>query len=309
MTDQSELYRLLMLAHESRNRKKPLEDIPGVFPVYNSISEFLAALPSREMWGWNSEMVGRSKWAGGRTFEDAKDYYRRGADEDELRAARDLIDQIDIHIHGVKGDVWKPQVHGAYPIVPDYLAGDPFSMRWKELDEQVLAPMKIILDTGVSCDVSSTTLARRAAAVTAFAMKLSERRPVEVWIAHPLNHSTRNMDIAWMTKMDAPVNISQVMAAYNPSVCRKLDLNMAEHLSGSNGAYSGEHYPLSIKGMDVHYNRAGYAKAFREVFHVGPDDLILGPAGSFDMDDIDANPVEWVRTMLMQYGFEAEDQV
>ena len=298
------LFRMLLEQAAQRRRTEPVERV-GIFPVYYSISEYLQALPAQEMRNWNSEMY--SSWAGGRSFKQAKDYFRNGATESELCSARELLNQIDIHIHGVKGDVWKPQPYGAYPIVPDYLNGDPMSMRSKEQDESYIAPIKVVLDTAVTCDIDVETIARRAAAVTAFTMKLSERRPVEVWIAHGLHHSHKRLDIGWMVRLDAPVNIAQVMAAYSPSVCRKLDLNMAEHLSGSNGVYSGEHYPISLKGIDVHDNRELYASIFRDVLKLAPDDLVLGPAGSFDMEDIDCNPVEWVKNMLIRYGFEAED--
>lgn len=246
-------------------------------------------------------------WYGGRDFKASKEYFQRGADEDEIADARALMNQIDVEIHGVHGEVWKPQVYGAYPCVPDYLAGDPMCMRMKELDESEQAPVRVVLDIGVPARTSHRVIAKRAAAATAFAMKLSEQRPVELWIADAGYNEKLRRDYGWRCKLDMPTNISQVMAAFNPSVNRMMMLHFAEQISGGTNSLTEAGLMFVLNGVAGEHGEL-YRQELVKYLQLDKDDIVLHTLlNKEDMAQIDRNPAKWVMDMLTKYGVQAED--
>ena len=247
------------------------------------------------------------RWAGGRDFEEAKAYFLRGADEDEVHEARELLNKIDIEVHGVQGEVWKPQFYGAYPVVPDYLAGDPLCMRTKEQDENEQAPVRVVLDIGVPAKTPQRVIAKRAAAATAFVMKLSETRPVELWIADAGYDEVLKRDYGWRCKLDMPTNMAQVMAAFNPSVNRMLMLHYAHQLAGGKGHYDRASLLFALNGVAGGYP-AQYRRELVKYLQLDKDDIVLHTLLDTDaMEAIDLNPVKWVKDMLLEHGVQADD--
>ncbi|HWG89155.1 MAG TPA: hypothetical protein VN679_15325 [Candidatus Acidoferrales bacterium] len=279
------------------------------FKVYDSVHAFVGTRG-------NEQTIDRlalrtDEWTGPRNYKESKTYFLHGAGEDELSASRKLLNQIDVAVHGVQGEVWKPQVYGAYPVVADYLAGDPMCMRNKEWDETDVAPVRIILNTAVAAGVEADTIARRAAASAAFAMKLSERRPVELWISTALHNMRLKTDVGFRVKLDMPMNLSQVVAAYDRSVSRVLTSPILELLANNddpNATESCDGYSFELNGFNA--NRGGrhmYMKAFRDYMNLSEDDIVLDAGILTDCEAIDRNPVEWVKSMLIKYGMPSED--
>lgn len=287
-----------------------LSELKSNFKVYDSIHEFVNAPFSDAARCAISDRL--DAWTGPRNFDASKEYFVSGAPEHELRDARNLADKIDVEVHGHTGEQWTPQVYGAYPIVGDYLAGDPLNMRAKEQVEFDAAPVRVFLNIGVAAGMNEGTILRRAAAAAAFTMKLSERRPVELWTGIAFHNRRLNADVGYRVKLDMPMNLSQVIAAFNRSVCRVLSFPIAECLANMddpNATFSQDSFAFELKGYDAYkvLERPDYVKALREYHNLGPDDIVLDAGILTDCTLIDANPVKWVKEMLAKYGEATED--
>jgi hypothetical protein len=267
------------------------------FMVFNSVSDFLAMKRLREYVDRDS-----LQWFGGRTEKEAVAYFQTGAGEEETRAARALVDKIDVEVHEGTRKVWRPDVCGAYPIVADYLAGEPLSMRNRLNEISRLSPIRVVMNISVASGVEPDTIARRGAALAAFAMKLSEQRPVELWISSAFYNEKTRIDVGWRAKLDLPMNVSQVVASFTPSVCRLLNFATLEVLSGATNATTYATYPFVLDRYSAYNSRDRYLRAFREYMNLEPDDVVLDAGILTDGRAIDHNPVQWVKDMLKQYG-------
>lgn len=272
------------------------------FAVFHSVTDFLAfnapcPYDKRQL----------SEWTGPRTLAESRDYMRTGASWQETNAARKLVDKIDAEVHESTRTIWKPSPFGAYPIVPDYLAGDPFSMRNKETEQSPAGPVRVVLNISVAAGVTAATIARRGAAMAAFAMKLSEHRPVELWISSAFHNEIKRIDVGWRTRLDMPMNVSQVVASFDRSVCRMINFATLHNLSGCGADDRTATYPFRLKGRDAYHGRDGYMAAFREYMQLAPEDIVLDAGILTDVAAIDRDPVKWVRDMLSKYGEQMDD--
>jgi hypothetical protein len=282
--------------------------VKSSFMVFDSIHDFIAAPTSKRTAEY---LQNTDSWTGPRNYNASREYFKRGADESEMRNARDLMDKIDVEVHGHVGEQWTPQVYGAYPIVPDYLAGDPLCMRAKDRIEFDGAPLRVVLNIAVAAGMGEHTIARRAAAAAAFAMKLSERRPVELWMSVAVHNRLLRADVGFRVKLDMPMNLSQVIAAFNRSVCRVLMFPMVEYAATGdvNAPFTQDSYAFELKGLDAYSDRERpyYMQAFREYQNLDHDDIVLDAGILTDCNEIDTNPVKWVKDMLAKYGEATED--
>lgn len=272
------------------------------FVIFDSVTDFCAAEKHAYYDGR------RDNWTGPRSLKEATDYLRRGASESETKEARDLVNKIDAEIHERAHHQWAPSPFGAYPVVPDYLAGDPFSMRHKVSVASDAAPVHVVLNISVAAGMKAGTIAKRGAAMAAFAMKLAEHRPVELWISSAFHNSTGRADVGWRCKLDMPMNVSQVVAAFDRSVCRVMNFSLLEYLTtGEGGQYTNDSYPFVLKDADAYQSRDRFVQYFREYQKLEPDDVVLDAGILTDCNLIDRDPVRWVKSMLAKYGEVAED--
>jgi hypothetical protein len=272
------------------------------FVAYHSVHDFINAPRAVEL----VESQGRA-WTGPYNVAQSKTYFRQGATALETKAARELVNKIDAEVHEATHHVWAPAPFGAYPIVPDYLAGDPFSMRTKIEERSPAAPVRIFLAIGVAAGVSQQTIARRGAAMAAFAMKLSEHRAVELWMCTAANNGRWRVDVGWKCKLDMPMNVSQIVAAFSPAVCRMLNMSHWEYqVTQKTDANTHDTYAFELKGVSAYRDRDRYVKAFREYMELGRDDILLDSGILTDVSAIDNDAVKWVKDMLAKYGEETE---
>src|SRR4029450_10054823 len=75
---------------------------------------------------------------------------------------------------------WHSSVAGAFPSVPDFLAGIPECMRRRVVQPNELTPLTVWICTTSSGGVEFEDLQRRGVAVLALAMALANARPVEI---------------------------------------------------------------------------------------------------------------------------------
>lgn len=277
---------------------------------FDSVSEWMAQpFPPKKV---NAEAPA---WRGARggfrgyTLDTSKEYFLNGAKPDQIEAAKQLMDKLNAEIHESQHHVWQAAPYGAYPVVPDYLMGNPFSMRAKVTEQSTHAPVKIVMYIGVAAGLSQDQIAKRAAAMAAFAMKLSEHRAVELWMSDAGYNNVINRDVVFAVKLDSPINISQAVAVFQIPVNRMLALSYMEYQSMGNiiGQTASPYY-FQLKGISAYGGRGvPFMNAFKEYLELSEEDIILGPGILTDATAIDADPVKWVKDMLAKYGEQTED--
>lgn len=220
--------------------------------------------------------------------------WRAGPSRDQIARVTKLMEAIDSDVHGQTRDEWTPSPYGAYPVVPDYLAGDPFSMRTKIAVESQLAPITVWVELGLSQSISERDAESRAAAIAAFLAKLGEMRPVEAKIicASTLQGKNKLVQINFDTKTIDASFITQAMAM--PQIIRPLRWAMI-----TNG-----HRSVHQIGFAFQQGRrlATYTREMllRAAFGADRKDVIIQAAYSDDEETkfIMGKPIKWVHAMI-----------
>lgn len=236
------------------------------------------------------DVYSRGEWMGGRTLAEAIAYVRNGAPEDskDMRVTRELIDKIDSEARGRTRPQWEPSVAGAFPVVGEYLMGLPMHMRERRQVQCDTAPIKLVLESVCSAGTSHKAILNMGAAVAALAMRMSEERPLELYVASALNaHPGGN--VISMARMDsAPLNLAQAVALFaSASFHRMIAFNLTSFHHGTRSHGWGYGMPSESRG-----------RAMREAMALEPQDILLQGAYLPDSGLLERDPVAWVNKFL-----------
>ncbi len=173
---------------------------------------------------------------------------------------------------------------GGSPIVPAILAGHPLSMLHRKRVREESAPLNIYASLTSSGGIDYRQLIVRGAAILSLVMRLIESRPVNLVLYSEL--SGRGNDIY----LTVPVNT------------RPLDIATAAYAMASSGfsrglCYSAQHSRGAGGSWPSRYNKGGYSEFLRELFQLGPDDLLIESAHINAFND----PEAWVKEQLAKY--------
>lgn len=229
------------------------------------------------------------------TSAEGAQYVRNGATSGECREAESLIDKVDAGIHGRTRQEFVPDVFGAYPMVPDYLAGMPQNMRHRVAVENDRAPIRVYIDVGVSGGASRKHMIRRGAACAALVMALNETRPVEAYAIATNLFQGAPKTTATVVRMDTnPVNLGQLVAVLaSPQYARAVEYAAGSHVIGNTRGCSVIGWGWRIVPTD-----RTYTLKMRSVLDLNPEDIII-PGGYLSEGDlILADPVAWVEKYL-----------
>ena len=228
------------------------------------------------------------------TLAQSLEYVRKGADPSTYayKHTRELIDKVDAGVHDRHVAQWTPNVVGAYPIVPEYLAGEPSHMRQRTLVESDNAPVRIVVEAMASAGVSENAIVERGAAIAALAMKMSEERPVELWaMGLSQEHHDSGFIAAQRVRLDcAPVSLAQCVAVFTSKVFARMV--MFNHIQATVGvalASGGWVLPAGSKVRDDY---------IRKVLELAPQDLVIQGGHLKDADKFTRDPVAWVNAQL-----------
>lgn len=94
--------------------------------------------------------------------------------------AEALLEKVMINVDAPR-TVWAPSRAGAFPCVPDAIAGLPECMRRRVSTSDDRAPLRVYIDLVSSAGIPEEKLVKRGVACLALAMALSAERPVEVF--------------------------------------------------------------------------------------------------------------------------------
>lgn len=281
--------RIEKFTHPTVGEPVTLAWFDGVGEFVDACDEQIQAMAKPFVYGWDVQ------FCGGRSAPAAIKDARHGRDDLVAEATR-LVDRIaDLDVELPKRQ-WHASQAGAFPCVPAYLAGDPESMMQFVDESSDVSPVRIFVATTLSYDVRQHDIMRRGASILAFLMKVSQIRPVELYVYGEMD--TAKAGFGWNTpviKVDtAPLHlgIAANMLA-SGSFVRGLMYNWAQSTIGFNG-----HWMFDYGSLDKR------TQAAREGFNAGPTDLVLG--GLLSGTDIVRNPEKWIRDTIesMKLGLE-----
>lgn len=225
------------------------------------------------------------EWTGGLTHFGVIDKCYNG-DEKLVPIAEKLISKIDATVE-VPHREWIPSVYGAYPIVADYLAGNPEPMRRITMNPSETQPINIYVGTSSSGGFSSAQLMTRGVAILALVMKLQEVRPVTLYVMGEQfgKHDGEYLQVVQVGSQ--PVNLSVACFVLTNA---GFDRHFMHSIATAKAGYTGA-WPRLYNGCSN-----SWIEHLKEVLGMTDTDLYIRGAYSKDADLtlMLENPVEWV---------------
>lgn len=233
-------------------------------------------------------------WWGGKTLDQAVDDILAGRGLEEAGEITPYLRTFDTY---AREDTPQPayDIAGFYPDVPAFLAGRPDNMRHLEPVPSRLTPITaveqfspraVVLMVSVPVDVDPFFIARRAAIIAAYATRLSESHPVELWIASAARlesraQSDKERDAGWAVRMD-PSQVGQVVALCDTAGARMVGINLMS-LAVAATLPKDRAYIIECDGYSMHRSPHNYADAVCRAFRFSAGSLVI--TGAFDTVD------------------------
>lgn len=251
---------------------------------YASYSEFLAVADGI---GESTKSQEESIW--GSSYQNSLDLASRG-DDSLVSAAEKLCASLLEVENGVGIDQWQPSVAGAYPCVPDYIAGHPLSMRAKSPSEN-LAPVAIYVSTTISAAIGSQQIMKRGTAILALVLQLQKSRPVDLFLTAETHGETDGDYIQVIPIESRPLSIAHACYALTaPLFARHLTYAVASDKDQFNGGW----------GHQYTQQGANYPKWIHSYLDCTEKDLYIKPAHI--NDPLINNPIAWTNEQLARYN-------
>jgi len=199
--------------------------------------------------------------------------------------AEALIESIHAAIETVKAE-WLPAPCGAFPVVADYLAGHPLSMRRKVHVGSEAAPIRVYVDVVSSGNIGADRLVTRGIALLAMTMILTRSRPVELNVISPVGGPQSSIVVFPLPTQ--PLNVSVAAGVFTKGIARALTYPFQESRFRFNGGW--------YKGIPGSGDLERYTAALRKALDAGPEDMIIAAPHSVDGSMTD--PVGFVQKMI-----------
>ena len=232
----------------------------------------------------------------GETWEEALEGARRGRTALVAEAER-LLEQVQVSVETPRSE-WVRSRAGAFPVVPEALAGYPEPMRRKVWVPSDRAPLRVVVDLVSSAGISHGHLARRGVAALARSIALSQERALELFVAVPLVSGGRRV----VTAVRIPTTPLDLASA----CCALTSGGFVRALGYSYGAaVTGGGSPRAVNWAFGYYpatdaQRARYVGQLRAALELSEGDLVLPP--TFLTDPAAEDPVGFVRRSLAEHG-------
>lgn len=123
---------------------------------------------SSQVWGYESRQ----------TWEQLVKLSEYG-DNSLVPRAEALLNKLDLAV-STEQRTWIPSIYGAFPSVPDYLAGNPESMRRMYPTASDMAPITVWYYMSVSGGLTAEQVMNRGLAALALVLKLGQTRTVHL---------------------------------------------------------------------------------------------------------------------------------
>lgn len=265
---------------------------------YESLGAFFADMDKHPAHHWTRHHVGHSaSWCP--DYAPAKQKLLDGAGEAKQKPIRDLIARIDAGLEDRTTPQWIDNPIGSRVNVPRFLQGHPYNMGRRMHVESEKAPVKIVVEIGVSQGVEIDTLNKRGAAIAALAMRMSEQRATELYIcAHWAVNPKYGRMIpapALMVRVGTmPISLAELAALIvEPFFARAMTFTHAlVRTKVGPRAYSSIAWPGGQPGT------AGAIAAMRRNLELAETDIFIPGGHLTEQDEMIRSPVAWVHKYL-----------
>lgn len=232
-----------------------------------------------------------NRWAGGiqRLSYDQAVNLATSGDDTLVPQAQAIIDQLDCEIDTPCGQ-WLSSPIGAYPIVPEALAGLPDCMRRRVEVSQDNAPVTVYVSTTCSADISAQDMLKRGVAILALVLKLQSFRPVKLVLLAETHGQSDGQCIQAIEINSQPIDLATACYALTSvAFTRHLTYSLAHEIDGFDGSWPRR------------YNGGGsrWEAHLRDYIGMAEQDLYIGAARSWD--EALANPVAWVNAHIQRF--------
>lgn len=242
-------------------------------------------------------------WYGGESFGQAIKNARIGR-EDWARLAEEVFDILEAG--GIELEVhhWAADRAGAFPCVPDYLAGVPENMRRRLTHASDMSPINVYVDITASAMFDSDQLVKRGASALALCMALQQHRPVTLYLCcaldcHGVSNSKHDAQFSVMRCDTIPMDLAQLAYLFGSAgFFRRLGMAAADKLGcGYTGMWPWRDFNAGASHK--------FIQRAKEVLGLGPEDLYVPPINA--IDESVANPIAWIESHLAHYAQHTED--
>jgi hypothetical protein len=234
------------------------------------------------------------KWSGGMSHERSIEAVRCG-DLAGVAASNRLLGEMEGLVPVSQSWRTTDSVVGMCPNVPQYLAGNPYSMRLRRRCSTATAPLSVFVELVASAGIDAKICLKRGATLLALVRMLANLRPVELWcvIAIGQNNSRSSLCVRIDT---APLDLARAAHMLtHPSVFRALGYRSLEHqfyaAVGWNGDWAFGDHALHVRTA---------AESYQRVLNPGSQVLFIPPVHL--RDEYLTQPAKWLRSMIAQYG-------
>jgi hypothetical protein len=206
-------------------------------------------------------------------------------DNSFVAPAEKLMDKLDASIE-VSTASWQPSMNGAYPVVPEFLAGTPTCMRQRVHEETECAPIAIYVGVACSSAISAEQMRNRGTAILALLMKLQVIRPIELYI---VEESGGKEDCFSVVRIESkPLNLSTAgFALCHVGFVRHVLYTVANNKVGFTGQW-----PMM-------YKSEGYEAYLRSELGMKDNDLFVKAA--YIGDPLLKDPIAWVNAQVERF--------
>lgn len=219
------------------------------------------------------------------------EYIERGATQAEQQPVNAMLNKIEAGVHGRERREYVAGVAGAFPCVPDYLAGMPLNMRRRAPVESDVSPIRLIMEASMGGNVSTAQIVQRGAAMAALAIRLLETRPVELYLAWC--DSVDSTHCVGMVRLDtAPISVGQLTATLCSAGFGRAATFAADYLMA--GVTSGNiRWGFGKEPSDPARNNL-----VRELLELQPQDIFIPGGNNIEAEDYMRDPIAWVNKYL-----------
>lgn len=260
----------------------------------------LSAIGETASYDSTPKRLERMKAWTGETWEETLASCQHG-DLSRVSEAQAMLSEIEKHVDlGAMFPAWESDVAGAFPSVPDFLAGVPECMRRKRFVAREYAPVKLYVCTSSSADIPHDALMRRGTAILALAMALQMTRPVELFTFTAMGGDRRGDSLLITALGSAPFVLSEsAYALTSAGFHRNAAHAIGRKHCGFDGNFARCVSPL-LRDSGSSAARDAMLALREKLGATAPGDLVIPP--SLSNDWLINQPVQWVIERLKDYA-------
>ncbi len=204
--------------------------------------------------------------------------------------AERILAQVDAGIE-IMAPAWKPSVYGAYPMVPEFLAGAPDCMRVLHDELQDHSPVTVFVASDLSIGVTQAMMLKRGIALLAMVMKLNAERPIK--LAMISENMTRNLAEEHLIIVEIPTQPLHLATACFALTNRAFAQSLAYPVCSDTGG--SVRWPSNYDEGSPRWESYLRGKGI-----LGPKDLYFKAAYLLDGEQY-TNPVPWVNAQIDRF--------